>query len=424
MAATPVQKAHANLGGSAAKRFMNCPGSPREIEKIPAGLRDSTSAAALEGTAAHALLEKCLNENKAAAEFANTWIAVYEASEDEGGASRTEFHESKIRSPVPQFEIDADMVDGVQICLDYVAEEMERLGKGAKLRVEKRVYPLEEYGDIYGTADVILFNDEEIVIIDFKYGFIIVEVRKNEQLRFYASGAIRKFKRDFEKVTYAIVQPRAHHEDGPVRSETVSVAILAKWTEKLRLAVKETEKPNAKLRAGSWCTFCDALPTCKTARQAASEQAAMDFEDDPAELAEIDKNTSDFKQRLEWIPFIENWCKSTKAYAYRLAMAGEAVPGKKLVRGKSRRTYRKDVPEKILQRRMGAFLEERGVEKKAMFSPAKLKTCAQMEKLVVRKDRKLFNKKFLTKPEGQLALVDEKDPRDAVVMHAGDDFED
>ena len=84
---------HARLSPSSAQRWINCPGSIREIEKAPPA---PDSFAAREGTAAHELAEVCLKRNQNADEFIGAFFN--------------------------DFEVDEEMADAVQLYLDTVRE--------------------------------------------------------------------------------------------------------------------------------------------------------------------------------------------------------------------------------------------------------------------------------------------------------------
>ena len=83
------------------------------------------------------------------------------------------------------------------------------------------------------------------------------------------------------------------------------------------------------------------------------------------------------------------------------------------------RAYLKNLSDKKVLR----YLEKLGYDPEAAMSEPKLKTPAQVEKLLKPKDRRKFNNKFVVKPEGELVLVDAGDAREEVDYYAGSDFE-
>jgi hypothetical protein len=76
-------------------------------------------------------------------------------------------------------------------------------------------------------------------VVDLKGGRgVVVEVKGNPQLRTYALGAMLANPGiDVSHVQVTIVQPRAPHKDGRIRSERFHVADLVEWTAELMAAM-------------------------------------------------------------------------------------------------------------------------------------------------------------------------------------------
>lgn len=414
------KKAHADLGASTSSRWFKCPGSPREIDKVPKELRTKSSSFADEGTAAHALLEKCIAEKKDAREFEGRYIKVFD--DGAGYSNKTSFLKEGAFPEGNQnvFEVTDQMVECIQSALDHIKAEVKRLGKGSKVTSEVRVYPLADREDMYGTTDVAISGWDELVVIDYKHGAgVVVEVEGNTQLRYYALGAAREEEFAHQKVTYTIIQPRAQHADGPIRSETITMKELKAWGIELQQAVEKTEKPNARLRAGPHCRFCPAAPFCSELRSSVQEAAGADFDEEAVEL-EVDDDLDNLARLYKHVEMVDAWCRAVKAIAQQAVIQGQKIKGTKLVRGRSIRKLRDDVPEKKLVKRMINF----GIDEKDIFAAPKVKSAAQIEKAVDKSQRKEFNRKFVVKPEGKIILVSEDDPREEVSVSPGDDFGD
>jgi hypothetical protein len=72
---------------------------------------------------------------------------------------------------------------------------------------------------IWGTADAIVLKGEVLYVRDLKYGAnAVVEAEDNKQLKIYALAALLTVKGAVKYVDVGIVQPRAKHPDGPIRS--------------------------------------------------------------------------------------------------------------------------------------------------------------------------------------------------------------
>ena len=208
--------AHATLGPSAAKRWMTCPGSVAAIAACP--VEDTTSEAAAEGTAAHALAEILLRERielKGRGDLMREWAAEYGEKYDANGLKA-----------------------GVMPYVDEVSDAWEALGgrKHARLLLERRVFVID---GVYGTADAVVISDKGVLhVLDLKFGRgVRVEAEDNPQLRSYALGALQdaELERDIHEVRMTIVQPR--HKDGGHTSTAVMTAeALHAWGRELAAA--------------------------------------------------------------------------------------------------------------------------------------------------------------------------------------------
>ena len=239
---------HARLGASGAHRWMNCPGSIRMAE----GLAERTSSYAQEGSAAHAVAEYCLQKDKDADEL--------------------------IGKKVEGVLVTEEMANAVQRYLDYVRERSE----GCEVHIEE-TFSLEKLNppdDMFGTCDFAFFRDGRLTVMDYKHGAgVAVEIAGNPQLRYYATGALFTLGYPAKEVEMVIVQPRARHVDGPIRSETIPTSELMKWAKKLMAVADAALLPDAPLVAGSWCRWCDASPVCPELQEQALRSAQVDFAD-------------------------------------------------------------------------------------------------------------------------------------------------
>jgi hypothetical protein len=174
------------------------------------------------------------------------------------------------------------------------------------------------------------------------------------------------------------------------------------------------------LKAGEHCMFCAAQAVCPKRRQMAEEHAKIDFAEAPHEIA-FEQREAEVAKVLAWLPMIDSLGRAVTQYAQRALESGYKVGDFKLVRGKSNRKIRDDVPEKELVTQMTA---EFPLKANDLYTDPELKSGPAIEKLLPRKLRKAFDKAFLVKPEGRLTIADGADPRPAVVLTAGDDFDD
>lgn len=358
--------AHSKLGASGAHRWWNCPGSIRMSE----GVADIPSDYAREGTAAHALAERCISKGVDADEYEGWGIDVREGS-------RTRFVEGLDGGGY--FTVDTDMIEAVQVFIDYTQSVA---AEGVEWSVEQKLHLSTIDKRCFGTADFVAYNPttKELTVADYKHGRgVAVEVEENPQLLYYAFGvATRYHNRGVDKVTVVVVQPRCPHTDGPVRKWSVDAVDLLEWSSDLRAAIKRTDEQDAPLAAGEWCKFCPAAPICPEFYNAALQAAAADF-NDAGEVVLSDPTTFSgdaLAERLRSVDRLEDWCRRLREYAHHEAESGRVPPGFKLVSKRPVRRFKED-------ERVRRYLQmSYGVEDEHLFSDPKMRSPAQMENVL------------------------------------------
>lgn len=257
----------------------------------------------------------------------------------------------------------------------------------------------------FGTGDCVIIAEPKLQIIDLKYGQgVLVDAERNPQLMLYALGALRTFGDlyDIETVAVTIYQPRR----GNVDTWETSVADLEAWA--------ETEvKPKAELAVagggefcpGSWCQFCRIAPTCRARAEANLALAQHEFAP-PAELS--DSEIADVLTRL---PLLKSWASDVEAYALAQAVnQGKHWDGFKLVAGRSVRKYTDE----------NAVAEAAQAAGYADIYDKRLITLTAMEKLM---GKKTFNEVLgglVVKPVGKPTLVPESDKRPALDIRSAE----
>lgn len=282
--------AHARLSPSAAKRWMTCPGSVKLIESL--NLPYTTSRFAAEGTVAHEICEECLLENKEPSEYLG----------------------KKRKADGFTFTVNQDMVDACEVYVDYIRDYIIGADQQADCRVEMQIEvrcclkSLEVPGMDGGTSDCILINEEHQVVsvIDYKHGAgVAVGVHDNPQAMSYGLGALIalgvKEHSDW-KVELTIVQPRAHHHDGPIRSEIYSANEIFEWaqTELIPKGLQCSEDDAKLVPSDDACRFCDAKAECPALYKKSQEVAMLDFEDleDETSLPDVTTLTTEQKSKV------------------------------------------------------------------------------------------------------------------------------
>jgi hypothetical protein len=387
------ERDHSDVGASGMSRWSICPGSVQLARKVASmgATPDTSSEFADEGTAAHEIAARCLQEGADAWEFMGTKVTV-------GGR---------------EFTVDADMVENVQVFLDAVRETM---GPHDEVMVEAHVAMPEYHPGIRGTADALVLHRRveggsiwAFTLFDLKYGQgVAVEGQGNKQLRYYAAAAwftLGDRAQSVSMVTMKIVQPRMEHDQGYVRGEALTVGQLGEWLEtELLPAVKRTEEPNAPCVAGDHCQFCPVALYCREIQGPFAEmlETAKALPEDEAKDHEafIDTSSEALAKLAEAIPLVKRAIKAIEREVFARLQKGDDVPGFKLVAKRADRAW-KDGAEELLQAMFGD----------AAFNEPKLKSPAQIEK--IKEGGKEFVAENAYKPEAGLTFAPASDKRDA-----------
>lgn len=165
--------------------------------------------------------------------------------------------------------LDAEMLEAVDVYTDDVYAVLV-VNPGAVLHVEELVHndalhPTANGGTPDAWAVCEINGRRSIPVWDFKGGHGIVEVYENWQVINYAALILRALNLNGhdELTTYfdfRIVQPRAYHMDGPVRSWVVNAADLRTHWNRLTAAYQNATAPHPTATPGPHCkeNYCTA----------------------------------------------------------------------------------------------------------------------------------------------------------------------
>ena len=373
---------------------MRCPASVN----LTQGLHEGTeSEAAAEGTRAHLVLERALN----------TWIATGDET-------------------VPLDGCDNEEMQGhIQDVFNYVVERYELMpGDGKKIAVEVRIslHYMTMRHDLWGSADVIIWNDKHIDVMDLKYGKGLFVQADTSQNRIYLLGAMalemKATKGDvpWESVRSTIMQPRyPDANDKTIRFQEFDPNELLEWKENVLLpAAHATDDPLAEPVAGEeQCRFCLAKATCPAVEQKVSDLCSV-FEPVEGELdvAIGEADTMSIDKLLEvhdQIPFIEGYLKAvSKRIREMLEARDPALKGKlKLVRANKRNTWSLPDDEIAIEltKGTGRMLKTDLFKSVVISAPHALKLKA------LKPAQKKRLQEYIVKSEGSLSIVPDSDPR-------------
>lgn len=398
---------HAELGASNSHRWIPCPGSVR----LSRGRPNSDSEHARLGTAAHALgalaLEKQVDPDM--------WLGLQ----------------------INGLPVDDDMVEAVRIYTDYCMALMRPMSvtdmsppRLTEWWIERKfsLAELNPPGRMFGTADFAAYWPElySLEIVDYKHGSgVVVEVWNNPQFMYYALGLIIELGagRRIDTIKITVVQPRAGHKDGVVRSQVIDYLEILAFAGDLMEAARRTTAPDAPLVPGSHCRFCPASAICPAQFEQAQALARIEFAAvepavPPAPSTLPVEILSDIGLKA---PILEAWITQVYAEIQGRLERGEVVPGWKLVDKKPVRKWVDEAQVVDWLQTNGYATEE--IHKLTVKSPAQIEALLNGGKKTRRKDRATVPEGFVEKVSSGYTLAPETDHRAEIILIPGQEFE-
>ena len=390
---------HAKLSPSGAHRWMACPGSVT----LEADFPDTSSAYAREGTAAHELAAMVLEDPSSTA---NHYVGKKIAFDDHG---------EEVVWPITK-----EMADYVDDYVNFVRERA--VGKILHVECKLSIGHITGEDGATGTSDVVIIDREQeaIEVIDLKYGMgVRVDAENNEQMQFYALGALYEYEliSDFSWVTMVIHQPRLNH----VSEWNIPVDQLRRFEDEARHAADKVrwEEPTFN-PSEKQCRFCKAKATCPALRAEVTEIVGG-----AATLDEFTPQTVDSQSGDNYLPvamskvgLVEDWCKAVRAEVERRLLAGQTVDGYKLVEGrKGNRTWSDEDAVTALFKSFRLRQEE-------MYD-LKLISATKAEKLLKENPKRWAKtEQLITRSDGKPSVAPATDKRPAMdVKPVLDDFQ-
>ena len=337
---------HSNIvGGSTAKRVINCPGSVALVQKMPP---KPSSKYADEGTLLHNVMAELIMSEEPPEYYIGT----------------------RYEDQILTFELVEEKILPALRALDIIDPEQKM-----EIEAETRV----GFGDllpgVFGSTDLIGRLGNRAIVLDWKFGDgVMVEVEENPQLMFYAAAAMRTPEAQwaFEGVTEiecVIVQPPE------IRRWVTTPERIAKFELELVQAVKQAEKPDAKLTVGDHCRWCAAKPICPKMTGAVDRALKVQLDNlDAPKISAYLKNAD----------MLEDWIKDLRALALQMLESGAKLPEYKLVAKRAIRSWSDEEKAKIALFAYG--LTESEVMETSVVSPAKAEKALKKRKIGLPED--------------------------------------
>ncbi len=424
-----MSNAHALLSASSASRWLNCPGSVALCKDLP----DEGSIFAFEGTAAHTLASWCLELDKSPWDYEGEMIRIingkYMSPSDVADFLKDKNNKIKTDN---SYEVDQKMIEYIE---EYIQVVNDFTPAGASRYIEQRVDFSSHIGvrNSFGTSDVIIIHNEEITILDLKFGVgVQVDAEENPQLMLYALGALNRYGliHDFKRVRMVIHQPRIQHLSewdcsvdellefaATAKSAAQWANLLIKGTDEVALAdLNPSEKA---------CRWCKAKSTCPALAAQVTNLIADDFvnlDDESSTMLQMQNAVEILPAQtidrlavlMKGAPLVEIWLKGVREAVYNHLARGDKVKGFKLVRG--REGARKWKDENLVVSVLDKYkVSHDDIFEKFIISPT------QAEKKLKKKYPeawRLVQENHISRSDGKLSVAPEDDKREPVSVEA------
>lgn len=359
---------HSNIvGGSTAKRVINCPGSVALVNKMPP---KPSSEHADRGTLLHDVIAEILGKDLPPKSFIG----------------------AKYNDQILTEDLYAEKIETALAALDAIDPD-----RALVYEVETRV----GFGDllpgVFGSTDLVGRLGSRAIVLDWKFGDgVVVDAEENPQLMFYAAACMRTPEAQWafegvDEVELIIVQP-------PVtRRWVTTIERIKAFEQELVLAVHEAQKPDAKLQHGDHCRWCAAKPICP--RMTGAVDRALKTQLDQVDLPTLGAY-------LKNAELLEGWIEDLRSLAKQMLDSGKSVPGYKLVNKRSTRQWANE--QKAVE-----WLKAQGVidpfKQPEVISPAVAEKALKKSKMALPDD-------LVVAVSSGTTMAPESDPRPAVVQ--------
>ena len=346
------------VGGSTAKRVINCPGSVPLVQKMPPQVESKYAA---EGTMLHAAVEDLLADGE-------------------------------MGDITAKYALTPEQAEKLQFCLEALdqIDPDQKMTFVQEMRVEFTSLP-----GVFGHADLLGRLGPRAIVLDWKFGDgVIVDAEESEQGLFYAAAAMETrglewvFKGATE-IEIVIVQSPA------IRRWVTTPERVAAFKRDLDRAVALASKPDAPMAMGDWCRWCTAKPICPLMTGAIErlEHNALEA-----------MSPQDLGRALALADKLESFIEEARKIAFGRLEKGMPVDGYKLVPKQARRQWVK--PDEA-----AAWLTQQGVApyKQELLSPAQAETALKKSKTSLPAD-------MVASVSSGNTIAPESDPRPAVMV--------
>lgn len=333
---------HALLSPSAARKWLACPAALA----CEFGIPNESGAAAVNGTAMHAMAEKILLRLlKGGTSSAGQYKGSHVLNQGKGPIRAL-----AEKPPAGAVLITDDFVSQVDKYVNYcrpIIDAAEVVEIEYRVNLTRVLHPgVEVKGTplaTFGTADLVALmpttdGSYMLIVGDLKTGRHKVLAKENKQMMLYALGLLKVYSRIYEisAVRLVIFQPYAGGAD---EWDTTPEALeqFGKYAQASALkAIDAFNRGKKGLKPGDFrpgpdqCQWCRFSEQCNAKRKAASSVVEDDLPDDAPNEMSLDQ------LKVEWdkLPLLRQHIADIEKAMYKVLMAGKKVDGLKLVEGR------------------------------------------------------------------------------------------
>lgn len=377
-----LDRTHAAISPSSYARIRKCTASVALSASAPP---EAASPYADAGSAAHKLLEVCLQEG----------LDTFEL----GGVGN-------VRVKGRDVPVDHAMLDDVAFCLDWIRCSGVLDGRQLECEVVIPISFAEQYlgRPIYGHADV-LARPIPVVVVDAKFGYNPVPASSPQNGLYILGAVLAETKGDLDREglagTSVILQPSA---GAPDRHEW-TFAALRELRDEVIDVCRKVRRKQWEYAHGEWCRFCPALAVCPHLAAVARDSALAKVVPTPELVASGEMSAGELDALLELWDVLELKGKQLNAMAEDYLRYGGRLKTRKLVRKRTVRRWRADKDAEF-------ELKAAGINP---YTDPQLISPAEAERRLPPAKQHIV-KQLSEKPEGELTIAKAGDKGEAVVV--------
>ena len=244
-----------------------------------------------------------------------------------------------------------EMVEGADLYYDDVANTLKPFNrKPSEGAIEQQIAIPRVHPQSFGTPDYAIWaRFGHLFVWDYKFGHRFVEVYENYQLIEYVAGLLhgitqQGYSDQLIDVTVKIVQPRAYHRSGPIRTWSFKASDIRAHINIASTAAHEALGPEPKQRVGPECRDCRARHACVTLQRAAMRELDEAGREQPLDLppAALGLELAMLRQGIKRL---EARASGLEEQALAQIKRGVSIPGWRVEHGAGRQRWAKPAAE-------------------------------------------------------------------------------